>query len=82
MKKVMLFLFAASGFIIGCNESDLSDLTIQQPENQVSLNRVINLYVVTVFPTGVDDTKNIKDAFKEAVDNGAGSIVEFKEGIF
>ena len=82
MKKLMLILFAASGFIIGCNESDLSNLTIQQPENQVSLNSVTNFCVVTVSPTGVDDTKNIEDAFKEAVDHSAGSIVEFKEGIF
>ncbi len=80
MKKLIKFLFVAlcASLLFSCAK----DEALFEEEGEMTLKKASMAPTFVVEPTGVDDTENLKNAFADAMNAGAGSVVQLTEGEF
>ncbi len=80
MKIVVKFLFVAlcTSLLFSCAKDD----ALFEEQGDLTLKKASKAQVFEVEPTGTDDTENLKKAFADAMDAGAGSIVQLSAGEF
>jgi len=80
MKKVTyLFLSAILMMLFACTQEDVQ---VNQPDDELSKAGKSHSPVFKVYPTGVDDTENIVQAFEDAKAAGPGAVVRLMEGTY
>jgi len=75
-----LFIMAFASLPVACSES----LQVDEKMAGMELKSAPGdeEMVFTVYPTGDDDTPNLKQAFDDAIVAGSGSVVQLAEGIY
>ncbi len=78
MKKITyLFLSAMLMMFFACTQEDVQ---VGQPDDELSKAGKHTGPVFKVYPTGVDDTENLVQAFASAKASGPGAVVQLLEG--
>jgi len=78
MKKITyLFMSAMLMMFYACTEQEVQ---VGQPDDELSKSGKSNGPVLKVYPTGVDDTENLVQAFADAKASGPGAVVQLMEG--
>ena len=78
MKVLIKFLFVAlcASLLFSCAKEE----ALLESEGEMTLKKASKAFVIEVVPNGVDDTENLKNAFADAMAEGAGSVVQLCEG--
>ena len=74
--RLIILIFACAGLFYGCSKFDSTN---SNPDNGY-FKKATQAPVFLVEPSGGDDTPAINQAFMDAKDAGAGSIVQLMEG--
>ena len=83
LKSIFLIL-TCFGLLLSCSKDDVlvedqAEMTLLKGKSKMKGTRPA---VFTVEPNGVDDTQNLNDAFTDAINAGACSVVELAAGTF
>ena len=77
--QIFIFMiFTCFGLLMGCSNEEALDIE----QGEINLKKATKSAVFMVEPNGVDDTENLNLAFSDAINAGAGAVVQLVEGIY
>lgn len=77
-QKFIFMIFTCFGLLIGCSNEEALDIE----QGEINLKKATKSAVFMVDPNGFDDTENLNLAFSDAINAGAGAVVQLVEGIY
>ena len=77
-QKFIFMIFTCFGLLMGCSNEEALDIE----QGEINFKKATKSAAFMVEPNGVDDTKNLKKAFADAMAAGQGAVVQLAEGEF